>query len=119
MSNQFLLSTSKMIKMHGSTMTYIQVLEGTYNIETGSTTNTSTEYTVNMYKKHLKTDQYNYPDLIGRSAAIFYLANNALEFTPAVRDKILVNNETFEIQSLIEHHAKGQLILYKLIAARG
>lgn len=119
MSNQFLLSTSKMIKMHGSPMTYIQVQEGTYNIETGSTTNTTINYTVTMYKKHLKTDQYNYPDLIGRSAAMFYLANNELEFTPAVRDKIVVNNETFEVQSLMEHVAKGQLILYKLVAARG
>jgi hypothetical protein len=119
MSNQFLLSTSKMIKMHGSAMTYTQVQEGTYNIETGSTTNTSTNYTVTMYKKHLKTDQYNYPDLIGRSAAMFYLANAELEFTPTVRDKILVDGETFEIQSLMEHRARGQLVLYKLVATRG
>jgi hypothetical protein len=119
MSNPFLLSTTKMIKTHGSPMTYISVTEGTYNIETGSTANTNTEYTITMYKKHLKTDQYNYPDLIGRSAAMFYLPNYKLDFTPAVRDKIVVDGETFEIQSLIEHRAYGSLIFYKLIAARG
>ena len=100
-------------------MTYTQVTEGTYNIETGSTTNTGVDHTVTMYKKHLKTDQYNYPDLIGRSAAMFYLANNALGFMPSIRDKISVDGEIFEVQSLIEHRARGQLILYKIIAARG
>jgi len=119
MANPFLLSTTKMIKTHGSPMTYISVAEGTYNIETGSTANTNTEHTVTMYKKHLKTDQYNYPDLIGRSAAMFYLPNYNLNFTPAIRDKIVVDGETFEIQSLIEHRAYGSLIFYKLIAARG
>lgn len=119
MANPFLVSTIKMITLHGSSMTYVSVNEGSYNIESGSTTNTSTEYTVTMYKKHLKTDQYNYPDLIGRSAAIFYLANNSLSFTPAIRDKITVSGETFEVQSIVEHRARGELTLYKIIAARG
>lgn len=119
MANPFLNSTVRMITLNGSPMTYTSVSEGTYNIETGSTTNTATDYTVTMYKKHLKTDQYNYPDLIGRSAAAFYLANQNLDFIPAVRDKIIVNAEVFEVQSIIEHRARGQLILYKIIAARG
>jgi hypothetical protein len=119
MANPFLLSSVKMIKTHGQSMQYFQVTEGTYNIETGSTVNTTTEHTVTMYKKHLKTDQYNFPDLIGRSAAVFYLANHALSFVPAVRDKITVGSETFEVQSLIEHRAYGELTLYKLIATKG
>lgn len=117
--NQFLLSTKKMIDRHGQDMTYTKVTEGSYNIETGSTTNTNSTYTLRMYKKHIRANQYNYPNLIGITSAVFYLANNALGFIPAVRDKISVNNETFEIESIAEHCALGQVILYKLVAVKG
>lgn len=119
MSNAFLTSSTKMIDLHGQSVTYIKVSEGSYNIETGSTTNTDSTYTVKMYKKHIKANQYNYPNLIGITSAIFYLANNNLSFTPAIRDKITVDGETFEIDSISEHRARNQLVLYKLIAVRG
>lgn len=119
MSNQFLISSVKLIAMHGQSMQYKSVVEGVYNIETGSASNTETDYTVTMYKKHIKASQYNYPDLINKNAAVFYLANNALTFIPAVRDKIAVDNETFEVDSIIEHRARGNLVLYKLVAIKG
>lgn len=119
MANPFLLSTTRMINSHGQSMVYVVVTEGSYNIELGSITNTSTEYTVKMYKKHIRSNQYNYPDLIGKTAAVFYLANNELTFTPAIRDKIRVDNETFEIESIVEHRAKGELVLYKLVGIKG
>jgi hypothetical protein len=119
MTNPFLASTQRMINQHGQSATYIKVSEGSYNIETGSTTNTDTSYTVKMYKKHIKATQYNYPSLIGKTSAIFYLVGDALDFTPAIRDKIVAGNETFEIESIAEHSARGQVILYKLIAVKG
>lgn len=119
MTNAFLISAVKLIAQHGQSMQYKSVVEGAYNIETGSASNTETTYTVTMYKKHIKANQYNYPDLINRNAAVFYLANNSLSFIPAVRDKIVVDNETFEIDSIMEHRARGQLVLYKLVAIRG
>lgn len=117
--NQFLHSTKKMIDRHGQAMTYTKVTEGSYNIETGSTVNTASTYTLTMYKKHIRANQYNYPNLIGITSAVFYLANNALTFVPAVRDKITVNNEVFEIESIVEHSALGQVVLYKLVAVKG
>lgn len=119
MSNPFLNSTQRMIDLHGQSVTYTKVTEGTYNIETGSTTNTDTTYTVKMYKKHIRSNQYNYPNLIGRDAAMFYLANLNLAFTPELRDKITINNEVFEIESIVEHRARGELVLYKLITVKG
>jgi hypothetical protein len=119
MSNPFLNSTTRMIDQHGQSVTYTKVTEGTYNIETGSTTNTDTTYTVKMYKKHIKSNQYNYPNLIGRNAALFYLANQALAFVPETRDKITVNGEVFEVEAIVEHSARGQIVLYKLIAVKG
>ena len=119
MTNPFLASTQRMINQHGQSVTYTKVSEGTYNIETGSTTNTDTSYTVKMYKKHIKATQYNYPNLIGKNSAMFYLVNTALDFIPAIRDKITVGGETFEIESIAEHSARGQIVLYKLVAVRG
>ena len=117
--DRYLAITLRAINQHGKNCTYTVVTEGEYNIETGSASNTETTYTVTMYKKHIKANQYNYPDLINRNAAVFYLANNSLSFIPAVRDKIVVDNETFEIDSIMEHRARGQLVLYKLVAIRG
>lgn len=118
MANEFLVNTTKFIDLHGVTASYISVLEGSYNVETGSTTNTETTYNLKIYKKHLKASQYNYPDLIGKNIAMFYISNNSLSFTPAVRDKIVFGSETFTIDSIQEHAALGQVILYRVIGVK-
>lgn len=119
MSNQFLASTKRSIDRHGQTMQYLSVSEGQYDIETGSTTNTDTTYNVKMYKKHVRANQYNYPNLIGQDIALFYLANSSLQFVPALRDKIVVNSVSYTIESIVEHAANSEVILYKLLAVKG
>lgn len=119
MSNAFLVSTIRQIEKHGQTMTYKTVTEGAYDIETGSTTNTDTSYIVKMYKRHIRANQYNYPNLVGQDAAIFYLANNSLAFTPSVRDKIVVDSKSYVIDNIVEHRANGVIVLYKLLAVKG
>ena len=88
MANDFLRITDQALARHGSLGTYIRVSAGVYNIETATQTNTTTEYSIQMYKKHIKANQYNYPALIGKDIALFYISANALEFTPKIRDKI-------------------------------
>lgn len=117
--NQFLISTKSFIDTNGISCTYTVVQEGAYNVETGSTTNTETAYTVKMYKKHLKANQYNYPNLVGKDAAMFYLVNDSLTFTPAVRDKITFSGVTYNIDSIQEHSALGVVILYRIVAVKG
>lgn len=117
--NEFLQATKKMLSMHGMLGTYISSASGVYNIETGKVTNSETSYSVQMYKKHLKASQYNFPDLIGKDAAIFYIANDSLAFVPKINDKITYNAETFMVSSYAEHIAKGSVVLYKLIAVKG
>lgn len=119
MSNQFLQSTVKLIDLHGQSMTYTSTVEGTYNIETGSIINTDTNYIVKMYKRHIKANQYNYPNLIGKDASVFYLANNKLKFIPSVRDKITVDSVVYAIDSITEHRTNGVIVMYKLLAIRG
>lgn len=117
--NQFLQSTVKLINLHGQQMNYVAVTEGTYNIETGSTSNTDTNYAVKMYKKHIRVNQYNYPNLIGQDAALFYLANNKLQFIPNVRDKIIVDSKSYVIDNITEHRSNGVIVLYRLLAVKG
>lgn len=119
MSNQFLVSSQRLINLHGQPMAYSVITEAEYDIETGSTSNTETTYNITMYKKHINATQYNHPDLIGKSSAMFYLINSNLGFIPAVNDKILVEGERFTVTSVIEHRARTELVLYRLIGIKG
>lgn len=117
--DRYLSITLKAINQHGKTCTYSVVTESSYNIETGSTTNTQTAYTVKMYKKHIRANQYNYPNMIGRDSALFYLVNNDLSFVPSPKDKITIGSITYTVDSVTEHSADGLVILYKILTVKG
>jgi len=118
MSNPFLVAAKNAMNRNGTVGTYIAVAEGVYNVETGSVTNTETSYQIKMFKKHLKATQYNYPNLIGKDAGMFYVVNDSLAFTPNHQDKIVFGGVTYSIDSIQEHYARDALILYRLIAVR-
>lgn len=117
--NKYLSITVKAIIQHGKNCTCSVVTEGLYNVETGSTSNTETNYTVKMYKKHIRASQYNFPSMVGRDSALFYLANNALAFVPAPKDKITIDSVKYTVDSVTEHAADGLVILYKILAVKG
>ncbi len=117
--DKYLAITLRAINQHGRVCTYSVITEGSYNIETGSTTNAETTYSVKMYKKHIRANQYNYPSLIGRDSALFYLANNNLSFVPASKDKITIDSVTYTVDSVTEHAADGLVILYKILTVKG
>jgi hypothetical protein len=117
--DKYLAIALKAINTHGKTCSYITVAEGTYNIETGGTTNTETLHSVKMYKKHIRANQYNFPNLIGRDSALFYLANNNLTFIPVPKDKITIDSVTYTVDSITEHAADGLVILYKILTVKG
>lgn len=118
MSNRFLDASIDAVKRNGLQATYTKVQTGTYNVESGLVTNTETNYTVWMYKKHIKSNQYNFPNLIGKDAGVFYLANDSLAFTPSPKDKILWNGQTYIVDSYEAHMAHNQVVLYRVIASR-
>jgi len=100
-------------------MQFISIVNGAYNPSTGTVQNTSTSYSVKMYKKHIKANQYFFPDLIDRDIAMFYLANNSLSFTPKVNDQIVSGSSTYSIKEIQEHSASGEVVLYRIIAVKG
>lgn len=117
--DKYLSIILRAINQHGKTCSYTVVTEGLYNIETSTTSNTETSYSIKMYKKHIRATQYNFPSLVGRDSALFYLANNNLSFIPAAKDKITIDSIVYTIDSVTEHSADALVILYKILAVKG
>lgn len=116
--NHFLQAAKEAIHRNGKVCNYVRVSASVYNIETASTTETTTSYAVEMYEKHIKTSQVNYPNLIGKQVSMFYLAADAIPFVPAIKDHIDFSGTRFTIDSFSEHMAHGQVIMYKIIAVK-
>lgn len=118
MPSGFLHASIDAVNRNGITASYIKVQTGAYNVETGSVQNTETTFTIKTYKKHIKTSQYSYPNLIGKDVGVFYIANYLLGFVPAPKDKILYNGVTYLVESYEDCAAHSQTVLYKVLATR-
>lgn len=118
MQNPFLVSTIRLIKENGLACSFVRVQEGIYNFDTGAVTNTETSTDIKAYKRHITANQYNYPNMIGKELAEFYIASSNFTTKPTPTDKIVFSGETFSIISVREYHARGQLVLYTIIAVK-
>jgi len=116
MSNAFLRATAYAIDRHGLTATYTVVTEGVYNVETGSTTNTTTAYSVKMYMRQIRASQFNYPNLIGQESGLFYILATNLGFMPQAQDQITYAGKTYKVDSVQQHTAEGSVVLYRVLA---
>lgn len=118
--NKFLQASKAAINRHGSTCSYIKVQAGTYDVSTGSVTNTETTLSLKAYKKHTKATQFSYPNLIGKDIALFYIAADSfVDFIPDCNDKITYGTGTYTVDSVQEHSALGSVVLYRILAIKG
>lgn len=108
-------SIRQVISLHGISATYTSITTGAYDVNTGAVTNTSTNYTVKMYMKHLKASQYYYPNLVGKDAGMFYIAASDLLITPKVQDLIAYNGKTYKVDSIQSHAALGSILMHRII----
>jgi hypothetical protein len=115
----FLRACVRQVNRHGLACSFVQVTEGLFDPETLTTTNTETTFAVKMFKNHLKATQYNYPNLVGKDAAEFYLANYNISFKPTPKDKIVYGTDTYTVDAVKENWASGELCLYQIIAVKG
>lgn len=102
----------------GVNVTYTTVTTSAYNVNTGIAANTESSVTVKAYPKHIIANQYNYPNLIGKTLREFYIAGNALASPPKSTDKIVYNSDTYTVSSLREHIGDGQVCLYCILAVK-
>jgi hypothetical protein len=115
MSNPFIRATAAAIDRHGSMISYTSVQEGTYDVNTGSVVSTNTSYSIKSYMKHIRATQFNYPNLIGKEAGLFYILAYGLAFIPDVQDTILFNSKTYKVDSVQSHLANSQIVLYRIM----
>jgi hypothetical protein len=116
--NKFLIASRRLVARHGTQCTYTCVTEGLYDPETLSTTNVELSSLHCMFKNHIRISQYNYPNLVGKDAAEFYLVNNALGFKPDVKDKITCAGTVYTVDTVTEHVGYGDVVLYTMLAVR-
>lgn len=117
--NKFLQATNNAVNKHGTNCNYIKVLQGVYDVNTGSVVNTETVVAIKVYKKHIKATQFSYPNLIGKDLALFYIPANSLLAVPEPGDRLISNSIAYTIDSYQEHCANGEIVLYKVIATMG
>jgi len=98
--SKFSSATKSAILRHGRVLTFTRVQEGAYDVETGTTTNTTTDSSIRMYKKHIRANQYNYPNLGGRDAGEFYILASDLAQKPESRDTITDGSSVYSIDSV-------------------
>lgn len=110
--------TDSAINRHGMLSKYVAKSTGDYDVETGTVINTETEYSIKVYRKHIKANQYNFPNLIGKDIALFYLSAGQLTFVPNVQDLIIYNSETYKVDSIQSHTANGAVILYRVVGVK-
>ncbi len=117
--NPFISSAKQLITLHGVSCTYTTVTEGTYDVETGSVTNTESTLTITSYPKQVKVNQYNYPNLIGKVVTEFLCLATDFTSTPNPRDKIVHDGSTYSVEQVRTHQANGEKVLYKILACKG
>jgi hypothetical protein len=116
--NYFQTATHRAISTHGIDCTYTRNTTETYDPSTGSVTNTSLSVNVKAYKKHIRATQYNYPNLVGRDSAMFYIYAEDISFVPVANDIITWQSQKYTIDSVQSHEAFGEIILYRLVAVK-
>lgn len=117
--NPFTRECKRLIDLHGINVTYNSVSEPVYDVSTGTVTASSTSSTIKSYPRHIKADQYNFPNLIGKEAYMFYIYNYNITFVPKNGDVIIFNNEEYSVDIIQNTIARGEVVLYRVVAVKG
>lgn len=117
--NKFLQITFNAIKRNSIPVQYIQVQIGEYDTSTATIANTEITHDIQVYKKHIVANEYNFPNLIGKEVANFYIVNKDITFTPKTRDIIRQSGKEYSIESVTEFAANGDVVLYVITGALG
>lgn len=117
--NPFLQAAKELVYKNGVQITYSSITTGSYNVETGSVTSTSSTTSLKAFPKLLKPSTYNYPNLIGKNVSEWLVVASDLHSSPSPQDKITRGSEVLTVETYSEHVAEGETVLYKIIAVRG
>lgn len=106
-------ATRRAIQRHMQPVQYTQVTTGVYDVESQTTTKTSSTKTISSYPRHVVANQYNFPNLVAGNIIVFYFFAGDFSTIPQVDDKITFENKEYIVRTIIEHRAEGKVLLYK------
>ena len=116
---QFIRSAKELIYPNGVSIVYSTVTTGAYNVETGTAASTSVDTTVTAFPKVVKVSQWNYPNLVNKVVEEFLVVATDLTTAPKPQDKITRGTDVYTVDSIREHVAGGEVVLYKVLAYKG
>lgn len=117
--NPFIHSAKKLIYKQGTGISYSNVTTGAYNVELGSVVNTQITTNVIAFPKNVKVNNYNYPNLVGKEVLEFLVVCEDLPKQPSTSDKISYKGNVYTVESYVEVMARGELVIYKIVASKG
>lgn len=119
MANPFITSAKKLIYRNGIDATFTKVIEGTYNSDTGSVTNTETTKVVKVYPKVITANAYNFPSLINKEMREYLVVSEDLGYKPEAQDKIAEGTAVYSVVSVKDIVARNESVIYIVAAVKG
>lgn len=117
--NRFSDAAVRLISRHGRNVEYKTTVEGQYNPETGSVENTTTSKTVKAYPKTIKTNAYNFPDLINKTVVEWLIPSTMMDNVPEPQDTIVSGTDIYSVYRCFIIEAHGEDTVYRVISIKG
>ena len=117
--NRFSDAAVRLISRHGRDVEYKTTVEGQYDPETGSVTNTTSSKTVKAYPKTIKTNAYNFPDLINKTVVEWLIPSAMMSNLPEPQDTIQDGTAIYSVYRVFTIQAHGEDTVYRIISIKG
>lgn len=117
--NNFSIAAVRLISRHGRDVEYITTVEGAYNPETGTVDNTTSSKTVKAYPKTIKTNAYNFPDLINKTVVEWLIPSVTMTNKPMPQDTIVSGTDVYSVYRCFTIEACGEDTVYRVISIKG
>lgn len=109
-------TANKQLEKYGQAVTYQAITTGTYNPETGTVTNTETEYTgfgaLFDFKERQLGTNFAAGSTIEGGDKYALVAPETLTVTPKVNDKLVIGSDTWTVLNIKTLAPAGVLVLY-------
>ncbi len=116
--NEFIKSAEDLIYPNGISVTYVNVSEGEYNSDTGSVVNTEIETVLIGFPKNIRANAVYLPNLVGKEVTEYLFVAKDLPSTPSSQDKIKKGSTVYTVDSVKEHYAQGEVVIYKVMVVK-
>jgi len=106
-------TASKLMEKFGGALTYRRVVSDLYNTETGSMTQSTTDYALRGVLQDVKAREVN--ELIQAGDKRLYIAATDLAVTPSTADRVIIAAVSHQIINVQTIEQDNQSITYELV----